>query len=433
LDVNSLTVTTVNYAATTLKAHISIREWLDGAQLGFGGKFGAVFEELGVEDVGDLDRCNHQFYEQLEASAIPAVQLSKIQTAIDRTVGNSGGVSSESDTEDPMVQLMLASPAPASDAEPSQLAGGGGGGGGVGGVTGASAVVTVEAEHVKGVYTDVFLTHDWGIDQQGRANHARVSLINKGLQKRGVSTWFDEEKMEGSIIDKMCSGIDDAALVIVFVTERYCSKVNGSNRQDNCKLEFAYAAQRKGAGKMIACTMEDRIRNPQTWAGMLGMVLGGDLFVDMVDDVKLEASLDRLAATIRSTIYALPLPGDVAGVGGAGGANSAARTGAGSGAGSHPYETQTSSMQASVPSTVPRLPSGYIVFDAFIASILNVILERKQPLLDDGIEADDGTTRAAISSAEYGLQHEPQLVECAIFGMGGSGKTVVAAAVCREP
>jgi hypothetical protein len=30
--------------------------------------------------------------------------------------------------------------------------------------------------------------------------------------------------------------------------------------------------------------MEERVRDPNTWAGMLGMVLGGDLYVDMVDD-----------------------------------------------------------------------------------------------------------------------------------------------------
>ena len=34
---------------------------------------------------------------------------------------------------------------------------------------------------------------------------------------------------------------------------------------------------------MLAVVMEDRMRNPNTWAGAVGMVLGGNLYVDMVD------------------------------------------------------------------------------------------------------------------------------------------------------
>jgi hypothetical protein len=35
--------------------------------------------------------------------------------------------------------------------------------------------------------TDVFLTHDWGIDELGRANHDRVATINKELKSLGLS------------------------------------------------------------------------------------------------------------------------------------------------------------------------------------------------------------------------------------------------------
>lgn len=37
--------------------------------------------------------------------------------------------------------------------------------------------------------TDVFLTHDWGVDQ---GNHRRVAEINKALKAKGLTTWFDE-------------------------------------------------------------------------------------------------------------------------------------------------------------------------------------------------------------------------------------------------
>ena len=49
--------------------------------------------------------------------------------------------------------------------------------------------------------TDVFLTHDWGTDELERQNHARVSCLNTALQAKGLTTWFDEDKMEGFIFD----------------------------------------------------------------------------------------------------------------------------------------------------------------------------------------------------------------------------------------
>lgn len=55
--------------------------------------------------------------------------------------------------------------------------------------------------------TDVFLTHDWGIDELERGNHERVSRLNTALKKKGLSTWFDEDKMEGFIQEKMTEGI----------------------------------------------------------------------------------------------------------------------------------------------------------------------------------------------------------------------------------
>lgn len=42
--------------------------------------------------------------------------------------------------------------------------------------------------------TDVFLTHDWGT-VNGVDNHARVAMVNKALQRKGLLTWFDQEKV----------------------------------------------------------------------------------------------------------------------------------------------------------------------------------------------------------------------------------------------
>ena len=129
--------------------------------------------------------------------------------------------------------------------------------------------------------TDVFLSHNWGKDESDRDNHQRVSLINKELKERGYLTWFDEEKMTGGIVDKMCKGIEKTKVVIVFITKRYLEKVNGENAGDNCKLEFNYASRQKTSSKMVPVVMEKCMRNPNSWTGSVGMHLGRELYVDM--------------------------------------------------------------------------------------------------------------------------------------------------------
>jgi len=39
--------------------------------------------------------------------------------------------------------------------------------------------------------TDVFLSHDWGLDELGRNNHERVSKLNTALKNCNILTWFD--------------------------------------------------------------------------------------------------------------------------------------------------------------------------------------------------------------------------------------------------
>ena len=87
-------------------------------------------------------------------------------------------------------------------------------------------------------------------------NHDKVSKINTALKDRSLKTWFDEDRMEAeSIDDQMISGIDNAEVILVFITERYIEKVGGSNQGDNCKKEFNYAQLHQK--KMIAVVMEE--------------------------------------------------------------------------------------------------------------------------------------------------------------------------------
>ena len=73
--------------------------------------------------------------------------------------------------------------------------------------------------------THIFLTHNWGDDLKGRSNHDRVARVNDELKRRGVVTWFDEDKMHGDTRRMMTDGIDNTSLILVFVTKEYRTKV----------------------------------------------------------------------------------------------------------------------------------------------------------------------------------------------------------------
>jgi len=141
------------------------------------------------------------------------------------------------------------------------------------------------------VKTDVFLTHDWGVNQ---FNHKRVSKINKALQSRGITTWFDDEQMEGDIKSKMTSGIDQSRVVVTFITSRYMRKVAGTNAEDNCRLEFGYACRRKTGARMLPVVMEAEMRDTSQWEGQVGLVLGGSLYVDLADEDGFDAKIDDI-------------------------------------------------------------------------------------------------------------------------------------------
>jgi len=134
---------------------------------------------------------------------------------------------------------------------------------------------------------DCFLTHDWGTDEAGRDNHQRVSRINKALQQAGLTTWFDEERLVGDIVQQMCDGIDQSTCVVVFITTNYITKVAGKGPKgatDNCKREFGYSWRRKGVEFMHACVMERQCADPSSWQGGVGMNLGGKLYTPLWED-----------------------------------------------------------------------------------------------------------------------------------------------------
>jgi len=134
-----------------------------------------------------------------------------------------------------------------------------------------------DLQHALELKTDVFLTHNWGTQADDYANHKKVALINAGLKKRGLTTWFDDERMEGAVTAKMCEGIDNTRCVAVFITKLYEAKVTGPNPNDNCKLEFGYATRKKTSAKMVPVVMEGDMWNARHRKPVPGRQPGGCL------------------------------------------------------------------------------------------------------------------------------------------------------------
>ena len=154
------------------------------------------------------------------------------------------------------------------------------------------------------IQTDCFLSHNWG---ENHKNHNIVLLINEAIQKRGLNTWFDENKIDGNIRYKMAEGIDNTKCFVVFITKEYRDKVNGIDMKDNCKYEFTYAMNQLGSQNMIPIIMEIEMKDTKLWKGELGAALGNMLFIDFSDEnmseIEKEKKYDELYKRIRKIIF----------------------------------------------------------------------------------------------------------------------------------
>ena len=148
-----------------------------------------------------------------------------------------------------------------------------------------------------------FMTHNWG---EGNGNHLKVARINEALQKRGIVTWFDGDRMDGDTRQQMIEGIENSTVVVVFITDLYRNKVNQADDRDNCRFEFKYSFEQKGNKFMIPVVMEAAMRNTHEWKGYLGATLGTMLYVDFSEmdtsDSVFEAKITELFSRISSLL-----------------------------------------------------------------------------------------------------------------------------------
>lgn len=135
-----------------------------------------------------------------------------------------------------------------------------------------------------GKQTHVFLTHNWATDERGRNNHLRVMAVNNALKALGFITWFDDERMQGSIRRLMTEGVDLTLVMLTFVTKDYMEKVNGEDERDNCRYEFTYGVEVLGPQNFVPIVTEPRMRDNKTWTGEFGAALRTKLYVDFSED-----------------------------------------------------------------------------------------------------------------------------------------------------
>ena len=104
-----------------------------------------------------------------------------------------------------------------------------------------------------------FLSHNWGTDESGRDNHARVIKVGQRLKEAGFNPWIDEEYMRGDVNKTMAEAIGNSSSVIAFITKDYVEKASGYGRgggDDNCKYELDTALLELGVNKIIPVVME---------------------------------------------------------------------------------------------------------------------------------------------------------------------------------
>lgn len=85
----------------------------------------------------------------------------------------------------------------------------------------------------------------------------------------------------------------------VCLTKLYMEKVNGTKDDDNCKLEFQYAARVKTKRNMIAVVLDPYCKDTSKWTGTVGFILGGELYVDFSDDNNFDNKINNLLDEIN--------------------------------------------------------------------------------------------------------------------------------------
>jgi hypothetical protein len=129
--------------------------------------------------------------------------------------------------------------------------------------------------------THAFLTHAWGRQSDNYENHRLVGKIYSELKTRyNMKMWFDQDYIQGSIVDEIIAGMSHTKCMIVFLTKQYEAKIIDEKEGKFCKLEFDHALTEFGHDRLIPVIMEEEMLNPVNWSKKVSVVFGSTKFID---------------------------------------------------------------------------------------------------------------------------------------------------------
>lgn len=111
--------------------------------------------------------------------------------------------------------------------------------------------------------------------------------IKSVLEQAGYTVWIDVEDIHGSSLDSMARAVEDAAVVLVCVTEKYRQSLN-------CQAEAQYAF--KMSKPIVPLIMEKGYENVKGW---LGIIISDKIFINFTK-YEFDECLRRLLSEIKS-------------------------------------------------------------------------------------------------------------------------------------
>ena len=241
------------------------------------------------------------------------------------------------------------------------------------------------------------ISYQW--DDQDRVISARETMT-----KLGVPCWMDiDGGMQQDIYESMAAGVENAACVVCFLSQKY-------QDSENCKLELKFAKQ---SGVPIVPVM---VEDTQGWrpSGWLGIVVAGALWTSLRNESEMDNSIRSLVEQIKG---AVPRP-----------------TGGVPDDEEHDKEDEVvgAAAGAEIRAELERLRK---VTEAKAVIMGTFTFNRDAPAeVDVGVPElpADFRPTAEIRTLQQNLLNSTTQLKVGFWGMGGIGKTVTGAALVRD-
>ena len=152
---------------------------------------------------------------------------------------------------------------------------------------------------------DIFITHNWGSDNNNRDNHLRCKELASLLINRGYSVWFDNFDIVDNIDKNIVEGINNSKIVLICLTEKYCNKIsNGAINQvisDNCYKEWNYSLST--GKKIIPIVLEENLFKLKS-SEIIQMYINSIFYIDMSKNIT--DNIDLLCKSLlKYNVYSL--------------------------------------------------------------------------------------------------------------------------------